>query len=205
MFGLFSSKSKPVQSTVAFTVRTTLQLHDREIDQTQYATEHYVVNELAGQAVVYRADTHERYLVDRDARQLKRLDLSAQTAQARQLQAVVGDVPHTIDPEEVEVAGYRCHRATFRVETPQLVISSETFRTRIPGLERTAIRKERELEEQTQPFPSGLAPDEVVVQSSVQILAAGMSQNQSGRVVSVTPEIENLAEMDAILAYKIVD
>jgi hypothetical protein len=205
MFGLFSSKPKRVQSTVAYTVKSTIQVHNRQMDQVQYITENYVVNDIGGKLIVYRADTNERYTANRGTRELRRLDFSAQIAQARQLQSIMGNVPVVVDPEEVEVSGYPCQRATFRVEVPQMVIDSETFRTRIPGLERTAFAAERALDEVTQPVRTGASPDQVVVQSTVQVLAAGTSQNQSTRLVSVSEGIDNLAEMDEILTYKIVD
>lgn len=205
MFGLFSSKPRPVQSTVAFTLRSAIQLHDRTLEQVQRVTEHYVATEANGRLLLYRADTNERYAVNRGARELKRLDLSAQRAQARQLQALVGEVAAVIGPEEVEVDGYRCRRATFQVETPQMVVSSEMFRARIPGLERTALSAERALDESVQPFRTGLEPDEVIVRSSLQILAAGTGQNQTSRLVSASEGIDELPALDEVLAYKIVD
>ena len=206
MFGLFSS-SKPqvARSTVGYTVTTTVRVHDRELEQVQHATEHYVATQVAGKTILFRADTGARYLVDPVACQLKRLDLSAQAAQARQIEPLLRGASVQVDAEEVEMEGFRCRRATFEVETPQLVISSETFRTRIPGLERTALGAERAVDDATQPVPSGLAPDEVVVRSSMSFLAAGVGQNQSTHLVSVCPEIDALDEMDALLAYKIVD
>lgn len=205
MFGLFSAKPAPVRSTVAYTIRNSIQVHDREMEQVQFVTEHFVANEVGGKLVVYRADTNGRYLVSRGARELKRLDVSAQLAQAQQLRALLGEVPLVFDDAEVEVDGYRCRRATFQVEIPQMVVSSESFRTRIPGLERTALAAERALDDAAQPFRNALEPDEVIVRSSIRLLAAGAGQNQTIRLVSASEGIDDLAALDEILTYKIVD
>lgn len=204
MFGLFSTKAAPVRSTVAYTLRNSIQIHDRQMEQVQFVTEHYVANDVGGKLIVYRADTNSRYMANRGARELKRLDVSAQLAQAQQLRSLLGEVPLVFDDAEVEVDGYRCRRTTFEVEIPQMVVSNESFRTRIPGLERTALSAERALDDAVQPFRSALAADEVIVRSSVRILAAGAGQNQTVQLVSADEGIDDLAALDEILTYKIV-
>lgn len=206
MFGLFSSsKPRAVRSTVGYTMTTVVQVHGREIEQVQHATEHYVATLAAGKVILFRPELGARFVVDPSTRELKRLDLSAQAAQARQIAPLLQGSSTVVDPEEVEVDGFRCRRVTYQVETPQLVISSETFRTRVPGLERTALSAERAMDDATQPIPSGLDPDEIVVRSRVHFLAAGVGQNQEVRLVSLSEGVDALAEMDALLAYRIAD
>jgi hypothetical protein len=200
---LFGGAEKPVRSQVAFTVRNVLALRDKEIPQTQYITEHYVLNEINGQLLLYRADSDDRYLVDRGSKQLRRLDLGPQMAQVRQLQQVIGTIAAEPGGEGIEHEGHVCRRMVLQNASAQMVVSGEVLTTRVPGLERTALVKERALEQRTQAFSVDLAPDEIVVRMKVDMLAQSMEQSQTTRLVSVTPGIDGLEGFDAILAYPV--
>lgn len=202
---LFSSKPKAVQSQVAYTLASDVQIHTQQLSQVQFATEHYVATEVNKKLIIYRADTDERYVADRATGQLKRVNLAPQQAQMQQVKQMMGEVRILARQGEEEVGGFRCRCLDFENDSAQIAVSGESCIARFPGLERTALHRERALDARIQLFSVDLAPDEAVVRSVVRILSAGMEQNQTSSLLSVSEGIENLAELDAMMAWKIAD
>ncbi len=201
----FSRSQKPVASQVAMTMRSHLRMHTQELPQVQYLTERYTATEVNKKLIVFRADTDERFTVDRIRKELKRIDLGPQQAQIAAAQQAMGAVSMVQDPEPVQVDGYTCRRVTFGNEAAAIALSGESLIARFPGLERTALSRERALDRRTQPFSIEMEPDEAVVRSTVKVLAPGMEQNQSSELQSLEEGIENLAELDEIMTWKVVD
>lgn len=198
------SKPKTVESKVAFTIGIDVQVGEQTIRQTQYLTEHYVVTEVSRNTILFWPEKGERYLVDRAGKELRRMDLSQQRSQMAKLKEMVGEVAISAGDEEVEVGEHRCRRYAFQANSPALVASGEVYSARFPGLERTALQQERELDAATQPFALPLEPGEFPVSSSTRTLAQGFEQNQTTRLAEMRSGIEALDEMDRFLTYKIV-
>ena len=152
MLKIFSPRPKAVRSTVAVTLASELQVHTQTVRQTQFATEHYVLTQLDRQLILFRADRGERFLVDREARQLKRIDVSAQLAQIEQLRGVVGEVHVSRDDTGEEVDGRRCRLVSFENTSNQIALSGESHIARVAGLGETALQHERALDRATQLF-----------------------------------------------------
>jgi hypothetical protein len=199
------SRPRPVRSEVGLIVRSAMKIHTRELVQTQYLSEHYVLTELERMLLLFWPERGRRFAVDRVRRELKPLDVSAQLAQAAQLRAAIGEVRMEPAEGEEEIAGFTCRRLVMRNESPVIVLEGELCYTRLPRLADTAIAREREFDAALQPFAAPLAPDELVVRSTMRLLARGFEQSQRTELQAVETRPEGFEELDRILTYTLVD
>lgn len=201
MLKLFS-RPRQVASQVTYTVRSVVRIHNHEFTQTQLATENYVVTKLDRALLLFWAERGARFQVDTVQRRLKPLDLSGQQAQLERLRPLVGKVHITRGGEE-RVEGFDCHHYSIHNESAQIVLAGEAYVTRVPGLERTVLAADRELEAQSQLLRIPLQPDELIVLSTSKTLSQGFEQSHSQRLLSVEPSVEELESFDELLSYRI--
>ena len=204
MLSLFS-RPAPVRSEVGLIVRNSMTIHTQQLVQTQYLSEHYVLTDVGRMLMLYWPERGQRFVVDRAREELKPLDLSAQLAQVAQLRPAIGEVKVERLEGEEEVAGYSCRRLRARNENSAIVFGGELLCTRIPELADTALGREREFDERLQAFVMPLAADEIVVRSTMKMLARGFEQNQRTELLGLESRPEEFAELDRILSFKVVD
>jgi hypothetical protein len=204
MLTLFSRPAR-VRSEVGLIVRNSMTIHTQELVQTQYLSEHYVLTDVGRMLMLYWPERNQRFVVDRAKRELKTLDTSAQLAQVAQLKPALGEVKIERVEGEEEIDGYTCRRLQARNENAAIVFSGELFCTRLPELAGTALGREREFDERLQAFAMPLAADEIVVRATMKMLARGFEQNQRTDLLGVESRLEEFAELDRILSFKVVD
>jgi hypothetical protein len=204
MLTLFS-RPTPVRSEVGLIVRNSMTIHTQQLVQTQYLSEHYVLTDVGRMLVLYWPERGQRFSVDRARQELKPLDVSPQLAQVAQLRPALGEVTIERVEGEEEIGGYPCRRLAAHNENAAIVFSGELFYTRIPELGDTALAKEREFDAALQPFAMPIAGDEIVVRSTLRMLAKGFEQNQRTELLGVEAKPEELQELDRILSFKVVD
>ena len=204
MLTLFS-RPAAVRSEVGLIVRNSMTIHTQQLVQTQYLSEHYVLTDVGRMLMLYWPEQGRRFVVDRAKRELKALDTSAQLAQVAQLKPALGEVRIERLEGEEEVAGYTCRRVRASNENAAIVFGGELFCTRIPELADTALGREREFDEKLQAFAMPLAADEIVVRSTMKMLARGFEQNQQTELLGVEHALDQFAELDRILSFKVVD
>jgi hypothetical protein len=202
MLKLFA-RPRRVASQATYTLRSVVRVHNQEIHQTQLATEHYVITRLERGLLLFWAERGERFEVDTAQRRLRPLDLSAQQAQIERLRPLVGRIRITRGEGEERVEGFACHHYSIHNESAQIVLAGEAYVTRVPGLERTALAADRELDARGQLLSLPLAADEVMVLSTSKTLSQGFEQSQSHRLLSVEPSIEELERFDEVLSYRV--
>lgn len=204
MLTLFS-RPAPVRSEVGLIVRNSLTIHTQQLVQTQYLSEHYVLTDVGRMLMLYWRERGQRYVVDRAKQELKPLDVSPQLAQVAQLRPALGEVRiDRVDGEE-EVGGYPCRRLRAHNENAAIVFTGELFYTRVPELADTALGAEREFDEKLQAFAMPIAADEIVVRSTMKMLARGFEQNQRTELLGLESRPEEFEELDRILAFKLAD
>lgn len=191
-------------SAIGFTIRGTLTLYGRSLPQTQYLTERYVVTQVDRATFIFLADRRERFLIDRAADRLRRIEPNPRTIRADRLRAVIGDIEVRLVDEAVEVGGYWCRRYRFENENARIVISGETLVTRLNGLEQTALQAERDHDGLNQPFTLPLESGDLVVESSLRTIAVDFEQNQAYRLETVETKIEQTAEIDRLARLAII-
>ena len=203
MLTLFS-RPAPVRTAVGLIVRNSMTIHTQQLVQTQYLSEHYVLTDVGRMLMLYWPERGARYVVDRAKQELKALDVAPQLAQVAQLKPALGEVKiERLDGEE-EVGGYLCHRLRAHNENAAIVFSGELHCARIPELADTALAREREFDEKLQAFAMPLAADEIVVRSTMKMLARGFEQNQQTELLGVESGPEEFAELDRVLSFKVV-
>src|SRR5690606_23461958 len=106
----FSRPAAPPRTTVGYTIRGRLSLYGRSMLQVQYVTDRYVITQVDRGMFIFLPDRDERFLVDRVASRLRRIEEPAQRIRVDRLRAVIGDIEITSDDEDVDDAGRQCRR-----------------------------------------------------------------------------------------------
>lgn len=204
MFLPLRRRSAPTPVVVGFTIRGTLTLFGRTVAQTQYVTEQYVITEVERSMFIFLADRDERFLVDRGANRLRRIEPGQQRIRVDRLRPLIGEVEITTDEEGVERNGVPCRRHRFGNANARIIISGETLSGQVPGIENTALQAEREHDAKHQPFSLPLGRQEVVFESTMRTIAADFEQNQQYRLDSLVPGTNAMGEVDRIARMSII-
>ena len=203
MLTLFS-RTRPARTEAGVVVRNSVTMHTQQLVQTQYLSEHYVLTDVGRMLLLFWPERGQRLVVDRARQELKPLDLSPQAAQAAQLRRALGEIRIESPEGEEEIGGYTCRRLRMQNENAAIVVHGDLFCARIPELADTALGKEREFDTTLQPFVMPLADDEIVVRSTMRMLAQAVEQDQRTELLGVDRTADDFAELDRILTFKVV-
>lgn len=191
-------------SEVAYTIRSVLSTQGQSFEQMQYATDRYVVTVIGPTTLLYSREHGERFLVDRGRRQLRPLDPAKHRKQVEEIRGLIGQLATEEDAGETMIEGRRCRCVRLRNHDARLVLSVETYSTRIPGIEATALDEERRFDAPYLPFFTPLEPDAVLVRSTTRILSTGFSQNQTVQLAGIDSTILDLELFDGFLDFSII-
>ncbi len=197
------SEARPPAS-VRYTIRSVLSTQGQGFEQMQYATERYVVTVIGHTTLLYSRAHGARFLVDRSRRQLQPLDPAKHRRQVEGIRELLGDLQREEEPGTTTIEGRVCRCIRLRNQDPSLLLSVETYCTRYPGVERSALDEERRFDAPHLPFHIELQPDELVVRSTTRILAADYSQNQTVQLVGVDTAIIDEELFDGFLDFSII-
>jgi hypothetical protein len=195
----------PRLTTATCTITSVVRAHGHSVEQTQYATPTYVATEIGRATLLFIRGLGDRFIVDRVKRQLIRSRSDAQKRQLQQIRSLIGAIEMIRDERPSIVDGYECRSIRVQNEDAQLVLSIETYCTRIEGLEETALHAEREFDADRQPFSLPLRDNEVVVRSTTRALAASFGQSQTIHLLDVSDRIADAWRITEMLDYPIVD
>jgi hypothetical protein len=120
------------------------------------------------------------------------------------IRSALGEVHIERVEGEEEISGYGCRRLRAHNENAAIVFSGELCCTRLPGLADTALGRERDFDARLQAFAMPLAGDEIVVRSTMRMLARGFEQSQRTELLGVDGRPEEFAELDRILSFEVV-
>lgn len=185
-----SHPPKAVSSRTGFTAVGIFSSDGRTVSQTQTFNENFVATEIDRGTFIFIADRDERFLVDHTRGCLRRIEASPGRIQRDTLRSVIGEVSVRREEVDIEIDGFVCQRYNFRNANPRITLDGETFATRIPGVEATALPAEREHDSLVQPFSLPLETDHLVVRSTLRSTAGGFDQVQSYRLLSIRAGIE---------------
>lgn len=177
----------------------------RTVSQTQCFNEAYVATEIDRGVFIFIAERDERFLVDRARGCLRRIEASAGRIQRGTLRTVIGDVTVRSEDVAVDIDGFACQRYNFRNANPRITLEGETYATRIPGIEETALPLERHHDSLIQPFSLPLETDHLVVRSTLRSTAGDFNQVQSYRLVTIRAGIDEPSRFDDWSKLPIVD
>jgi hypothetical protein len=200
------SRRTPQRSapTAAFTITGSFTAYGRTVSQVQYVTDQFVITKVDRGVFVFIPERDERFLAEPASNRLTRLEPNVQRIQADKLKAVIGEIDIRVEDGEIEVNGFRCRRYRFNSSTARIVIAGETLATRLPGLEATALHREREHDARTQPFSLPLEPDQLVVQSAIRTVASQFDQNQRYQLDSIDEGIEEIERFQQMVSMRVV-
>lgn len=202
MLSLFARRPPPLPR-VEFTLRYRVRTEGAEMDRTLYVTETYVVTRMGPTTLIFRPGREERYVVDAERRRLRRLDLSAQRAQAERLRAALGPARVSAVPAGEVGEGFACTRYTLWAEGERARASAGVLAMRLPGVEATALHAERELGRRHAAFALPLRPGEVVVRARSRLVAGGVEQLHREELAELEDRIAGREELDEHLAFPV--
>lgn len=190
-------------SNPILTVRGTITTSGQSLEHVQYITDVLVVTELGGAVVLHSTELGGRFVVDRTARVLRRVDPSSQIVQVGHLKELVGEVSVHRDPVIREIDGYECRRYRLCNDSGKIVVSADAYCARFEVIGRSALQNERRFEAELHPFALPLEPDELVIRSTTRTFANGFQHTQSYQHESMTEGIERLSVIMEYLAFPI--
>jgi len=88
----FLKKDKKTNIQTILKLKYKISFNDKEIEQTQYLTDNYVLTEINNKKILYISQNDKQYVVDTENKQLKELDLSNQMIQMNQLKSMIGEI-----------------------------------------------------------------------------------------------------------------
>ena len=205
MLNSLSQPPKTAGTLTGFTAVGIFSSDGRTVTQTQSFTERYVATEIDRGIFLFVVDRDERFLVDRARSCLRRIEASAGRIQRGALRSVIGEVTVRCEEEEVYIDGFSCQRYNFRNANPRITLEGETYATRVPGIEGTALPVEREHDALIQPFSLPLETDHLVVRSTLRSSAGDFDQVQSYRLLTIRAGIEESSRFDDWMRFPIGD
>ncbi len=200
-----SQPARPAGTRTGFTAVGIFSSDGRTVSQTQCFNDRYVATEIDRGIFIFIAEREERFLVDPVQRCLRRIEVSGGRIQRGTLRSVIGEVSVRCDDEEFEIDGFACQRYNFRNANPRITLEGETYATRIPGIERTALPMERDHDSMIQPFSLPLETEHLVVRSTLRSTAGDFKQVQSYRLLTIRAGIDEPSRFDDWAALPIVD
>jgi hypothetical protein len=188
---------------MGFTIRSALQAHGHRVDQVQYVTDDYVLTEVGRSVALFSRSLDGRFIVDRGRRVLTRIDPSAQKQHVAQIRSLLGSLQIVRDDRSVLIGGHWCQSIRVTNQHARLVLSIETYCTRMDELVGTALNAERVFDAAFQPFVVPLCADEIVVRSTTRAVAASFGQSQTLQLVAFEPCIPDRAAIEGIFDFDI--
>lgn len=189
---------------IAYTIRSSLSAHGHAVQQVQYVTSEYVITDVGRSTTLFSRSLGGRFIVDRGRRQLTRFDPAAQKQQVEQIRALLGTLQIVRDERTVLIDGRCCRVIRVTNQDARLVLSIETYCTRVEELAESALGAERAFDALYQPFAVPLHPDEIVVRSTTRALAASFGQSQTLRLLTMEPGPENVPGLEDVLDFELV-
>lgn len=189
--------------TFNYTIRNIVCIHGQRIEQTQFASEKFIVTIMGGSTLLFSTDLQGRFIVDRGKRLLHPLDPTVHRQQVEKIRTMLGSVEMEVESANVEIDGRSCRCIRLSNHQAELVLSLELYCARIDGLDRTAIGAERAFDAPHQPFAVPLDKDEIVVRSTTRVLSAEFSQNQTMNLTGIESGIADIEQMDRYLDFSI--
>ncbi|HEX5436753.1 MAG TPA: hypothetical protein VFW98_06320 [Gemmatimonadaceae bacterium] len=186
----------------AFMIRHRVAIGVSVVVQTQYVAAGHVLTEASGQWTLFDGVTRTRYLVDRAARVLRRLDPPEVLAQVRALRATLGEPHVSLAGSGIPMRGHLCRRYILHVTHPRLSASTDAYVTTVPALAGTALHAARLLSQEALPFSPPLDPADLVVQSSIVLLQQQREVRQTVTLEALEAASAN-ALLDECLAFRI--
>lgn len=184
-----------------FTLRARIGAFERRMEVAHYLTTRFTLTETARSSLLFLAG--HRYVVDRAARRLTPVEDGRQKHDAAAIRAMIGEIDARRAPGIERTGGHECVRLVARTRGGRMDVRCEALIARLPGLERTALAGERELDARAQPFVLPIDPDEVVVRSTTHLAAGSFRQTQSYELLAIERGIDGLEDADALLGFTI--
>ncbi|GMV06299.1 MAG: hypothetical protein AMXMBFR53_25750 [Gemmatimonadota bacterium] len=188
-------------SCVGFTLTTRLVGPGCEARQVQYATDRYVVTCVEGTTVVYLRDRNERFLSMPGTRTLRRMDPGGDAGLPAAVSASLALARVDWAPESIRLDGRTGRSGILHIDNPAHVIEAEITIVRVPGLEETALGRERACTDSSQWLDVDLSPDECIASLRTRILSRGFHHRQAMELLSVEPSIDQRELLDDVQRF----
>lgn len=191
-------KKRNIKSLNSFCLKTKITITAKQIEQTQYFTENYVLTEIQNKKILFLPEKDKQYTVDIENKQLKEIDLSVQMMQMNQVKSMIGKL--TIK-ENFENKIKHISIKNLPASQAQLEVKMQTII--YPELEKTVYQKFNEYQQSLQMFRLNLPPDEIVKYSESFFSFNGQEQKIIVELTEIKVSDINSEEIDIYSNFKI--
>jgi len=184
-----------------FTIKTKISLKDKELIQTQYIYDQFIVTELNGKKIIFITGSN-LFSVNTENKSLKAIDISQQVEQINKVKTMLGILEIENIGKSDDILGYKTKSMKFYNNNETIKFSMTTFIITVSGIENTVYTEFMKLEQDKQLVNFKLEPNEIIASMSSEIFMQGnLVQSQSMEIVSIESELEDNNEFYEYLTY----
>ena len=185
-----------------YTIKTKVTVKDKELIQTQYITEHFIVTEINGKKLIF-IPGNTLFSVNAENKKLKEIDISSQAEQINKVKTMLGELKSENINESKDIAGYKTKGIkVYNVNNDAVKFSMNTVFAKVPGIEKTVYPEFMKLEQDKQLVNLNLEPDEIIASMSSEMYIQGnLVQKQSIEIIDIETDLDDNEEFYEYLNY----
>ncbi len=185
-----------------YTIKTKISIKDKELIQTQYITDNFIVTEINNKKLIFISG-NTLFSVNTVNKSLKVIDISQQAEQINKVKIMLGELKTESINEPKDIAGYKTKGVkVYSINNDAVKFSMNTVFAKVPGIEKTVYPEFMKLEQGKQLVNLDLEQNEIIASMNSEIYIQGnLAQKQSMEIIDIETDLEDNEEFYEYLTY----
>lgn len=185
-----------------YKIKTKVSVKEKELIQTQYITEHFIVTEINGEKLIF-IPGNTLFSVNTENKSLKEIDISSQAEQINKVKTMLGELKTESINESKDIKDYKAREIkVFNINNDAVKFSMNTVFAKIPGIEKTVYPEFMKFEQSKQLVNLDIEQNEIIASMSSEIYIQGnLAQKQSMEIIDIETDLEDNEEFYEYLTY----
>jgi len=184
------------------TIKTKISVKDKELEQIQHITDHFIVTKINGKHVLFISG-NRLFSVNVENKSLKEIDISQQVEQISKVKTMLGELKEESIDELKKIAGFISKgKKIHSIENNSIKLLMDVYIASIPGLEKTIYPEFSKFEQSKQLANLSLQPNEIIVSTTSEIYMQGnLAQKQSMEIINIETDLVDNEEFYEYLTF----
>lgn len=184
------------------TIKTKISIKDKELEQIQHITDHFIVTELNGKKMLF-IPSNQLFSVNIENKSLKEINISQQVEQISKVKTMLGELKEESIDEPKNIAGFNSFgKKIYSIENNTIKLLMDVYIASIPGLEKTVFPEFSKFEQSKQLANLSLQPNEFIVSTTSEIyMQENLAQKQSMEIINIETDLDDNEEFYEYLTY----
>ncbi len=185
-----------------YKIKTKVTVKDKELIQTQYISNNFIVTEINGQKLIF-IPGNPLFSVNTENKSLKAIDISSQVEQINKVKTMLGELKTEIIKESQDIKAYKTRGIkAFNTNNDAVKFSMDAVFAKISGIEKTVYPEFMKIEQGKQLVKLDIEQDEIIASMSSEIYMQGnLAQKQSMEIISIETGLDDNEEFYEYLTY----